>query len=173
MSDKNRNLYYLHELTDYKVADEYSDIRGWQIEDSDGRNIGKVENLLVDKKNKRVVYLDVEVNNSVIEEGYKNFEVPASHGVHGFLNKEGDNHIIVPIAMVSLDADSRRVKTDQIDRQTFRSTRRFSKGTIIDSQFELAVLHGYFPYEKVYQQSENDRPDNYKNINNSQEDELI
>jgi sporulation protein YlmC with PRC-barrel domain len=108
MSDNNRNLYYLHELSDYKVADHYSDVRGWEVEDIDSRTIGKVENLLVDKNDKRVVYLDVEVDGSVIEDGYKTYNVPANHGVHGFVNKDGDNHIIIPIEMATLDEENKR-----------------------------------------------------------------
>lgn len=148
MTDKNRNLYYLHELSDYKVADDYTDVRGWKVEDADKRTIGKVDNLLVDKKEKRVIYLDVEVDESVIQDGYKTYEVPASEGVHGFLNKDGDNHIIIPIEMASLDEANRKVRTNEINFKTFTTTRRFSKGTDIDREFELFVLQSYLPDKK-------------------------
>lgn len=76
MPDKNRNLYYLHELSDYKVAFDYCDVRGWEVKDAEDRTIGKVDNLLVNKQSERVVYLDVEVDEAVIEEGHKTYEVP-------------------------------------------------------------------------------------------------
>jgi hypothetical protein len=34
VSVKNKNLYYLEELSDYKVASEYSDVRGWDVIDA-------------------------------------------------------------------------------------------------------------------------------------------
>ena len=47
---KERNLYYLEELSDYKVADSDKDVRGWEVKDIDGRTVGKVDNLLVNKR---------------------------------------------------------------------------------------------------------------------------
>ncbi|MDQ6890962.1 MAG: PRC-barrel domain-containing protein [Bacteroidota bacterium] len=70
MADKNKNLYYLHELSGYKVADDYPDVRDWKVEDANGRLVGKVDGLLVNKTAERVVYLDVEVDKSIIEEGH-------------------------------------------------------------------------------------------------------
>ncbi len=55
----NKHLFYLNELSDYKVASDDPDVRGWKVKDSDNRVIGKVDNLLVNKNTERVVYLDV------------------------------------------------------------------------------------------------------------------
>ncbi len=41
MTDRNKNPY-LHELSDHKVADEYADVRDWEVIDADKRTIGKV-----------------------------------------------------------------------------------------------------------------------------------
>ena len=86
MSDdkKEKDLFYLHELSDYKVASGYSDVRDWEVKDADGRTIGKVEGLLVSKKAERVVYLDVEVDESVIEAGHETFAVPATKAYMNF-----------------------------------------------------------------------------------------
>jgi hypothetical protein len=77
MTDKNKNLYYLHELSDYKVADDYADVRDWEVIDADKRTIGKVDGLLVNKDAERVVYLDVEVDTSLIEAGHQSYASPA------------------------------------------------------------------------------------------------
>jgi hypothetical protein len=37
MPDKNKNLYYLDELPDYKIEDNYCDVRGWEVQDADSR----------------------------------------------------------------------------------------------------------------------------------------
>lgn len=145
MTDNNKNLYYLHELSDYKVADEYADVRDWEVIDADERTIGKVDGLLVNKQAERVVYLDVEVDASLIEAGHQTYATPANEGVHEFLNKEGEDHLIIPIGMVTLDEDNKKVYTNQIDYNTFAKTKRFKKGVDIEKSYELIVLPHYFP----------------------------
>ena len=85
------NLFKLDELPDYKVAEPYMDVRGWNVADANHRIVGKVEHLLVNKSAERVVYLDVEVDKTVIEEAYKTHQNKVSDGVHGFSNKEGED----------------------------------------------------------------------------------
>jgi hypothetical protein len=143
MSDNNKNLYYLEELSDYKVASDYYDVRGWDVIDAENRTIGKVTNLLVNKKAERVVYLDVDVDDSLIEVGYKTYHVSVSDGVHGFLNKEGDEHLIVPTGMVNLNKEQKKVLTNQIDYNTFAKARRFNKGAAIDVDYELSLFRHF------------------------------
>ena len=143
MSDSKKNLYYLEELSDYKVAADYSDVRGWDVMDADNRIIGKVTNLLVNKIAERVVYLDVEVDTTLIEDSYNTYQVPASDGVHGFINKDGDDHLIVPIGMVSLDEEKKKVHTNQINYTTFTKAKRFNKGAVIDRDYELILFRQY------------------------------
>lgn len=148
MKDKNKNLFYLHELPDYKVADDYADVRDWDVVDADKRTIGKVDGLLVNKDAERVVYLDVEVDNSLIEAGHETYATPAHKGVHEFLNAEGENHLILPIGMVTLDEVNKKVHTNQIDYTTFANTKRFKKGVDLEREYELIVLPHYFPDNK-------------------------
>lgn len=143
MSENNQNLFFLDELSNYKVATNYSDVRGWEVTDAENRTIGKVEHLLVNKIAERVVYLDIEVDQTLIEDGYNTFQLKASDGVHGFLNKEGDNHLIIPIGMVSLNEELKRVHTSQINYDTFTQARRFNKDAIIAREYELMLLRHY------------------------------
>ncbi|MDQ6845481.1 MAG: PRC-barrel domain-containing protein [Bacteroidota bacterium] len=119
MADKNKNLYYLHELSGYKVADDYPDVRDWEVQDANGRLVGKVDGLLVNKTAERVVYLDVEVDKSIIEEGHETYASPASDGVHEFLNKDGESHLIIPIGMVDLDEDKKIAYSNPGKRRYF------------------------------------------------------
>ena len=143
MSKKNKNLYDLEDLPDYQVESDYHDVRGWEIIDAENRTVGKVTNFLVNKQAERVVYLDVEVDKSLIEFGYNTYQVPASDGVHGFKNKDGDEHLIVPIGMVSLNIEKKKVLTNQIDYNTFAKAMRFNKGTAIDSDYELNLFRHF------------------------------
>ncbi len=140
-----KNLYYLDELSDYKVASDYCDVRSWDVKDADNRTIGKVDDLMVNKKAERVVYLDVEVNEGLIEAGHQTHAAPASKGVHEFLNKDGDNHLIIPIGMVRLDEENKTVLTNEIKYNTFSKAGRFSKGTVINRDYEITLMCNYIP----------------------------
>ncbi len=143
MADTNKNLYNLDELSDYKVAEDYSDVRGWDVKDANNRTVGKVDHLLVNKTAERVVYLDVEVDTTLIEEGYNTYQDRASDGVHEFLNKEGENHLIIPIGMAKIDDKNKIVHTNKIDRSTFAKAKRFRKGDIIVFAYELNLVRLY------------------------------
>lgn len=143
MADNNKNLYYLDELSDYKIASDYSDVRGWDVVDANSRTIGKVDNLLVNKNKERVVYLDVEVDDSIIEEGHDPYQTPVSEGVHEFVDKEGENHLIVPIGMATLDENNKRVITNEIDYSTFASAKKFKKGENINFAYEVNTVRHY------------------------------
>lgn len=143
MTDTNKNLFNLDELSGYKVAENYSDVRGWNVKDANNRTVGKVDHLLVNKTAERVVYLDVEVDTTLIEEGYNTYQDRVSGGVHEFLNKEGENHLIIPIGMASIDEKNKLVNTNQIDSSTFAKAKRFRKGDVIDFAYELNLVRHY------------------------------
>lgn len=145
MKDENKDLYYLHDLSDYKVASDYPDVRGWKLQDASHREIGKIDGLLVSKSSERVVYLDVEVNEDLIKEGHETYGKPTSEGVHEFLNKEGEDHLIVPIGLVNIDEDAKIVFSHSVDYHTFSATSRYSKENNITRDYELGVYKTYFP----------------------------
>lgn len=144
MTDTNKNLFNLDELSDYKVSENYSDVRGWDVKDANNRLIGKVAHLLVNKTDKRVVYLDVEVEETLIEEEYNTYQNKVSEGVHEFLNNKGENHLIIPIGMASIDKTNKLITTNQIDRSTFAKAKRFRKGDVIHFAYELNLVRHYW-----------------------------
>ena len=143
MEKENKHLYYLEELSDYKVDSHYSDVTGWPVKDLNNRIIGKVDNLLVNKELEKVVYLDVEVDRSIIEANHDPYGRPANIEIREFVNKDGENHIIIPIGMVSIDDDQKFVYTESIDHQTFSETKRVNRGSHIDRDYEKVVLGSY------------------------------
>jgi sporulation protein YlmC with PRC-barrel domain len=140
---KDKSLYYLDELSDYKVKSDDPDVRGWELVDKDRRRVGKVDNLLVNKKTEKVVYLDVEVDSSIIEANHKPYSGSASKGVHEYLNKDGENHVIIPIGLVRLDGDNKTVMTNEITHQTFAETKRKERGELVERDYEIVVLESY------------------------------
>lgn len=145
MSKKNKNLYYLDELLNYKVASNDSDVRGWEVKDADNRIIGKVDRLLANKKNEQVLYLDVEVDKCIIETGHEVYSKSSGKGAHEFLNEEGENHLIIPIGSVRLDTNNKNVHANKINYDTFTKTKRFLKNQEIDRNYEIRVFQNYFP----------------------------
>lgn len=157
MSENKKNLYYLDDLSGYKVASDYSDVSGWEVKDADNRRIGKVDRLLANKETKRVVYLDIEVDESVIADGHEVYDKSASEGAHEFLNKDGESHLIIPIGMVRLDEDNKHVISETVNYNTFSKTKRIGKGVEIDRDYEVTVLGQYSreqAEDDVHQQDE-------------------
>lgn len=155
MKNEEKHLYRLDELSDYKVASEDPDVRSWVVRDADNRVIGKVDNLLVNKTAKRVVYLDVEVDDSVIDLNHDPYARPENISVREFINKDGDNHVIVPIGMVNLDVENKIVNAMAINHRTFAETKRFNSKNAINREYEAAVLDSYnrenLPPETAYE----------------------
>lgn len=167
MADDKKNLYYLHELSDYKVESDDPDVRGWKVKDADGRTVGKVDNLLVNKEKEKVVYLDVEVDESILEANHKPYGKPARSDVHEFINEEGENHLIIPIGLAGVNTDEKYVYTDRIDHRTFAETKRMRKGATIDRDYELLVLDSYNRDQK----SRGDNNGNEAAVNAEREEE--
>lgn len=133
----------MNELSDYKISDGYPDVRGWDVKDFNNRVIGKVDNLLVNLEAERVVYLDVEVDKTIIDAKHDPYGRPSHLEVREFVNKDGENHIIVPIGLVDLNTDSNYVYTDILDHQTFAETKRYRKGDNVERAYENQVLDSY------------------------------
>ncbi|MDQ6755907.1 MAG: PRC-barrel domain-containing protein [Bacteroidota bacterium] len=149
MEDNNKQLFYMDELSGYKVAEDYCDVRGWEVKDAANLTIGKVDDMLVNKKAERVVYLDVEVNGDLIKTGNKTYSTPASDGVHEFLNKDGDDHLIIPIGLANLDEENKYVLCDQIQYSTFSKAGRFKKGSSISREYEIKTIQHFIPNTNV------------------------
>ena len=79
-----RRLNSLRELSDYKLVDGEPDIRGWRVYTATGRELGDVEDLLVDVDMGEVVMLDIDL-------------------------KRDDRHTLAPIKAAWIDRDTKRV----------------------------------------------------------------
>lgn len=143
MKNNEKHLYNLDELSDYKVASDDPDVRSWEVRDADNRVIGKVDNLLVNKTAKRVVYLDIEVDNTIIDAKHDPYGRPQNVEIREFVNKDGENHVIVPIGMVNLDIEHKTVIAHGINHRTFAETKRFHEGDTINREYETVVLDSY------------------------------
>jgi len=82
-----RNLIPMRELKNFKVADGEPDIRGWHVFSSTGRELGIVQDLLVDTSANEVVMLDIDL-------------------------RRNDRHTLAPIRAAWIDRRYQRVVID-------------------------------------------------------------
>ena len=169
-TENNKHLHRLDELSNWKVASDDPDVRGWTLTDKQGKKVGEVKNLLVSKDAQKVRYLDVAVDQSILDLNYKPYgsgsannlsasdsisgrEVAAADGrasehtgsisTHEYLNADGENHLIVPIGYARLDHDNHKVITDDIPYDTYARTKRVKEDAIVKRNYETNVLHSY------------------------------
>jgi len=79
-----RRLVPMRDLKNFKVVDGEPDIRGWKVYTATGRELGDIEDLLVDTDMGEVVMVDVDL-------------------------KRNDRHTLAPIKAAWIDRDSHRV----------------------------------------------------------------
>ncbi|HLR76235.1 MAG TPA: hypothetical protein VK106_01155, partial [Balneolaceae bacterium] len=159
MADKDEKRLYNLEEIDYKVESDDPDVRGWPVKGSDNKTVGIVDDLLVNKDLEKVLYLDVDVDESILEGGHDPLEKPADEGTHEYVNKEGEDHLIIPIGMARVAEDEKCVQCDNIDYQTFAGAKRFKKGQPIDSEYERYLIERY---DENYNWEDVDDDDLYK-----------
>lgn len=93
--ESEERLISLANFKGYRVAKGESDIRGWEVVSADKKKIGKIHELIVDTVDMKVRYLDVDVDNKVLE-------------------TKTNSHILIPIAGAQLDDDDNRVYLNDI-----------------------------------------------------------
>ena len=92
-------LRRLGDLTDFEVADDNPDVRGWTLRGADGKALGTVHELIVDPQALKVRYLDVELDA-------------------GFNSNEHERHILLPIGVAALDAEDDNVFVSALNSES-------------------------------------------------------
>jgi uncharacterized protein (TIGR02271 family) len=75
--NKNRNTR-LQKLSgsDYEIVDGQPDITGWDVKDSNGKQIGEVDELLFDEQSRKVRYLVVDLDDNELDLDDKEVLIP-------------------------------------------------------------------------------------------------
>ncbi|GAB3858654.1 hypothetical protein GCM10028822_33940 [Hymenobacter terrigena] len=92
-------LRRLRDLTDFEVADDNPDVRGWTVRGSDGQALGTVFELIVEPEAMKVRYLDVELDPR-------------------FNINEHESHILLPIGAAALDEDGDNVFVSALNAES-------------------------------------------------------
>lgn len=122
-NDRSGRLVRLEEAKDFDIAKGSRDIRGWHVKTPDGRDIGKVDELIVDQAAKRVRYMDVKVNRKG-------------------LGIDDDRHILIPIGAAQLNEDGKNVMIERLPARGLAEAPAYSRGPIT-SEYEGMVRDYY------------------------------
>ena len=114
-------LRRLRDLTDFEVADNNPDVRGWTVRGSDGQVLGAVHELIVDPEALKVRYLDVELDGR-------------------FQINEHENHILLPVGAASLDEEGDNVFVPALNAESVLSYPPYVE-IQITREYEQAMLH--------------------------------
>jgi len=117
-----RRLIPLKELDHFQVADGEPDIRGWSVYTATGRELGAVEDLLVDTEMGEVVMLDVDL-------------------------KRNDRHTLAPVKAAWIDRGSRRVVLNTAMFDADEEIPALSRSNAPESD---SVRHFNERYERAY-----------------------
>jgi uncharacterized protein (TIGR02271 family) len=93
----HENMAPLSELSDYEIADNSIDVRGWKITGTTGADIGKVKDLVVDATTMQARYLVVALDGDVDR---------------GRAGKDSPDPVLVPVARAHIDEQDKRVRLD-------------------------------------------------------------
>ncbi len=138
----HQRLFYLHDLENFKVHHDDTDIRGWKVKLSTGEVIGNVENLIVDKAARKVRYIEV-TDDKALRAKYKDqgyYLDKDSNRVH---DANTDSHFMVPIAMARLDHSDNEVYVEGVSMPRVGGIPRYRRGSELKPRYEIETLNYY------------------------------
>jgi len=141
----------LRELTDYKVAGDDPDVRGWTVIANDGQKVGEVNDLLVDTAALRVRYLDVELDGDLLANATQRttavvgaYAAPGMAGIGPVLERgEGGearhHHVLVPIGIARLDEEHDRVHLEGLDSHDVALLPPYDHRAVLNQDYEAGL----------------------------------
>jgi uncharacterized protein (TIGR02271 family) len=105
----------LKDLGDYEVADGYPDPRGWTVRSSDGTDVGRVHDLIVDTGSMRTRYLAARLDRA-------------------FAGTRDDRDVLIPIGAARIDEDGDNVIVNGFDADRFATLPAYEARTLTRDQ---------------------------------------
>ncbi|TLU88689.1 DUF2382 domain-containing protein [Dyadobacter sediminis] len=94
----------------FEIADGQPDIKGWDVKDTAGNQIGEVEELIFDTQTRKVLYIIVDLDDNKLE-------------------LDG-GEVLVPIGLATLDEKEDEVVLAELTAQKLGALPRYEKGKI-------------------------------------------
>ena len=108
-------LARLKELKNFEVLDGDHDIRGWKVRAPEGTVVGKVDELIVDQAERKVRYVEIELDRKA-------------------LNIDDNRHVLVPIEAVTLNAEKKDVMLERLPLKGLAGVPADERGPIAEGQ---------------------------------------
>lgn len=119
--EKNAALIRLKEMEGYAVSDKDPDVRGWKVISKNGREVGTIDELIVDQDAMKVRYLDIDLNDDFLESGR-------------------DRHLLLPIGVAEIDEKDDLVFIPGIDRALVSKIPAFD-GDNLTRDYETTLIN--------------------------------
>lgn len=110
-SGERSRVVPLDDLDDYEVAEGEPDVEGWEVIASDGREIGKIKNLLADPAAMKVRYLDIDLERDLVR------------------NRDS-SHILIPIGHVRVIEEDKRVMVESLSSSEVLELPEYTGGPV-------------------------------------------
>lgn len=110
-NDELDRVVPLDQLDDFKVAEGDPDVRGWEVMASDGRKIGEVDQLLIDRTAMKVRYLDVDLDDDVVA-------------------NDKNRHVLIPIGYARLNESDDRIMVDSLASTDIAAIPAYTRGPV-------------------------------------------
>lgn len=128
--NNNNRTTYLEELSgsDFEVAEHQPDIVGWEVVDSEGHELGGVEDLIFDSQALKVRYIvaSLDLEEDSLAEG------------------ELENRLVlIPIGILHLDEDNDQVIVPGFSRSLLLTLPEYTPGKTISPAEELAIRYAF------------------------------
>jgi stress response protein YsnF len=122
MATENNRNRRLQELSgsDFEIADGQSDIRGWDVKDTNGRHLGEVEDLIFDTGSYKVRYLVVDLDDDE-------------------LDLDDDREVLVPIGLAQLHEDDDDVILNNVTVEQLRALPEYDDDDEISTEYESNI----------------------------------
>jgi photosynthetic reaction center H subunit len=137
--NKGRNrVVPLDDLDDYEVAEGDPDIEGWEVIASDGKEIGKIKNLLADASAMKVRYIDVDLDRDLVRD-------------------RDDSHVLIPVGQVRVIEEDKRVMAESMSSSDVVGLPAYTGGPVtreyestLRQRFERGYEHGSVSDDDFY-----------------------
>jgi uncharacterized protein (TIGR02271 family) len=118
----NPQVAALKDLGDYEVAEGYPDPRGWTVRSTDGTDVGKVHDLIVDTGTMRTRYLAVRLDDD-------------------FAGSRNDRDVMIPIGTARIDDDGDNVIVDNLSADRFATLPAYEPSSLTRDQEQELRTH--------------------------------
>lgn len=148
---RNEDLKFVDNLDDYKVHHDDVDIRDFDVKLSTGETIGEVEGLLADVSAELVRYVEIEVEEDVI-----------NRHISGKYTAD-DRHVLIPIGLVTINEADKTITVNGIGLEHMFDFPRYNRNneTGYTTSYELDVnnyLSGFHEFGPSYNRGLYDTP---------------